>query len=404
VTNDPVAQDAEPIPGLTFSVASGTTPKLPNRGEMGTLHLNDPVFLAADLANTEGKLHGLPPFSVAGVTLSNRWLGIGGGVDARIEGDLFLVTDDSRLEVGGDSHRWIEGVWYRVGDTSAPVLHVTGSLVASDRAEIVLYATASNQAAAEHACLLDVTDTLELQGGTNLALRAHPTEVGVPELRVGSLKMASSAVIWADGTGYARRNGSGEPGRWGYGPGRGYYRGGGGYGGAGHPYDGQGGQAYGSSNAPVSAGSAGGSYGPYGKGGPGGGLVRVTAKRSIELASGATITANGGRGSWDHTNRDRNGGGGAGGGIYLACRNFAAGGGAVLSAAGGDSARYTGGGGGGGRIAVWRINDDSTGAVTATAAGGRGREALVWTPAQDGEAGTIVWGWIPAEGTVVTLR
>ena len=54
--------------------------------------------------------------------------------------------------------------------------------------------------------------------------------------------------------------------------------------------------------------------------------------------------------------------------------------------------------GGGGRIAVWRIHDYSPGGNGALVISNSVSGGTVGTPAA--AAGTIVWGWLPAPGTV----
>ncbi|MBI2440406.1 MAG: hypothetical protein HYV35_03445 [Lentisphaerae bacterium] len=87
-------------------------------------------------------------------------------------------------------------------------------------------------------------------------------------------------------------------------------------------------------------------------------------------------------------------GGGSGGGIYLTCRTFIGNTNGLLRANGGAGNRY---GGGGGRIAVWRMYDNSAGAVSNYVNAGTG-------PSGTGAVGTVVWRWLPAPGTIVSFR
>ena len=175
-------------------------------------------------------------------------------------------------------------------------------------------------------------------------------------------------------------------------------------GGPGYASSGLGGTTNDDANAPALPGSGGGcGNANYGGGGAGGGLIRLVVNKIATLKAGSRIEADGAAGR-NFTNSDRVGGGGAGGGIYLTCKRFVGEAGATISARGGMSARHTGGGGGGGRIAIWRVTDQSTGPVSTDVTGGMGRSGNADAPADRGLNGTIVWGWLPAPGTVITLR
>ena len=400
---DRVAQSNEVGPTITFDAASGDIPNQAYRGEMGTVRLNEPDLIASDMSNIEGMLYDLPPFTKASLSLNDRWVGFADSIVATISGDVLVEGPKARIDVGGSDYRYVSSLYYRLGVTSPPVVSVRGDLTFTNGAVMSVYSSPTNATWPEYGALLEVNGLLALMADATVSVRCEPENGGAPEFRVGQLLMQTNALISANEGGYPRSTGSD---RWGFGPGKGYYRGGAGHGGAGYAYDGSGGATYGSSNAPVEPGSGGGSAGAqsYTRGGNGGGAIRIHATSSVMMESGATLTTDGGRGSWDSTNADRNGGGGAGGSIYVTCNGFRGEAGVTLSADGGDAARYAGGGGGGGRIAVWRKYDGSPGSATATVAGGGGRAVADWVPAYDGEDGTIVWGWIPIPGTIIMLR
>jgi hypothetical protein len=172
---------------------------------------------------------------------------------------------------------------------------------------------------------------------------------GAPIFRMNRLWIGNGGGFSANGTGYKEEQG----------PGRGIYAlntygGGGGHGGKGGDgmnNPGKGGGTYGSSNAPITAGSGGASFNgtiTYRAGG-GGGAVRLDI--ATDATVNGTIIANGDQAIYA-------GGGGAGGSIFLACQSFSGGSSAALKAEGGTSIPYNpapvnqGGGGGGGRIAV----------------------------------------------------
>jgi hypothetical protein len=398
-------QSSEPAVSVSFSAAAGDHTKGTSyRGELGSLWFTDDAFLDADLGNLEGRLHSPTSLTRTSLSLSDRWFGVADGVDVTLSGDVLLSTG-ARLDMGGSWYAYVAGIYYRVSVTSPPALHVGGNLTLTNGAALYSYGAPTNATWPEHGALVDVSGQMTLTPGARLYLSSHPSNGGSAEFRMLDLGIATNVIVTADERGFPRGSATGgESGKWGYGTGGGYYRGGAGYGGAGYAYDSQGGLTYGDSNAPVHPGSGGGSYGSYGKGGNGAGAIRMMATRNITLSPGATLTADGGTGSWDNTNPDRNGGGGSGGSVYLRCRTFRAGTGVAISADGGDAARYSGGGGGGGRIAIWRTFDQLSGSMDLTANGGLGRSALAWHAPYDGVDGTIVWGYIPPTGTIFTVR
>ena len=89
---------------------------------------------------------------------------------------------------------------------------------------------------------------------------------------------------------------------------------------------------------------------------------------------------------------------GSGGGIYLYCRTFYGDTNGLLSAHGGNSGAGAGGAGGGGRIAVWRVFDRSTGVISNSVAGGTSANSASYY----GTNGTVVFGWLPGKGTIVS--
>jgi hypothetical protein len=176
----------------------------------------------------------------------------------------------------------------------------------------------------------------------------------------------------------------------GYGPGGGKQYGGGGYGGRGG-YGG--GDAYGAEQykTPLLPGSGGGTWnngnGDYG--GTGGGVVWLEAERRL-LVDG-TVSANG-------ASMANYSGGGAGGSVYLRGAYFDGGG--IIRANGGNgrTAGNGSGSGGGGRVAIWRRTHGFTGTAEQPVAGD------TYSVGYRGEPGTIYWGDIPAQGTILLLR
>ena len=204
--------------------------------------------------------------------------------------------------------------------------------------------TFTNWGTALHAAMVTVQD-----GGTLTLPSAFTTNQMSNRVWVvcSDFTIDPGGRILADARGYLTENG----------PGRGYYNGihwgcgGGGYGGKGsYGQWADGGQAYGSSNAPADPGSGGGGVeAGSNAGGNGGGAVRIEADGKVTV--NGTMTANGGNGARPG---NMGGGGGSGGGIYITCSSFSGTG--ILRANGGNGIMGNGaggGGGGGGRLAVW---------------------------------------------------
>jgi hypothetical protein len=402
VENDASAQDGEPLPSLALSVASGSHPGQAYRGGLGSIYLVDDVFLAADLGNLEGRLHGPATVAATGFTLTNRWLGIAEGVQVTVTGSVTVRGDAARLELGGGSFQWVASLFYRCSGTSAPAVRVAGDLILTNAGALYVFGAPTNGTAGQAGARVDVTGLLALGTGTAVYAYSHPTNGGSAEFRAGTLRVETNAAFRADARGMAcgyRGTSSG------WGPGKGDGGAGAGYGGAGYVYSGSGGLTYGSSNAPADPGSGGGSGDAgWGGGGVGGGLIRLTVIDNAYLKAGALLNANGADGANDSTNPDRVGGGGSGGGIYLTCRRLYDEAGVSLLARGGKAALGNGGGGGGGRIAVWREVDLTAAQAATDVAGGGGRSASADQPLYDGLPGTVVWGNLPPRGTLFILR
>ena len=237
---------------------------------------------------------------------------------------------------------------------------------------------------------IELTDFVERQLPHTVEVSEVPVvgrvAAGEPVLAVENLTIVTNAGFNADGRGFL----TGGPGHtFGWGPGGGQNDAGGGYGGKGGdalPY-GVGGAIYGSSNAPVDPGSGGGGEAGVFLG-SGGGLIRIEASGAVSLRG--QLTANGAyAGGW---------GSGAGGGIHIRCRKFAGDSNGVIRADGasGGTSRI---GGGGGRVAIWRSKDISGGTVRASADGGYG----TWSATSTGGPGTVVWGMLAEEGTLLLL-
>ncbi|MDP2631523.1 MAG: hypothetical protein Q8P30_02000, partial [Candidatus Uhrbacteria bacterium] len=164
-----------------------------------------------------------------------------------------------------------------------------------------------------------------------------------------------------------------------------------------------GGLTYGSDTDPILFGSSGGGTGGGGSGGAGGGVIRLNI--SGTLTNNGLISANGGAGGTNGTNRS--GGGGSGGSINITVGTYACDTGSlsVAGGAGGNGTTYDGGGGGGGRLKIIATTDSSTGCTIASlsaatvAAGGLGPDTAV-----DGSVGTLYTGSSNNPPTVDSVR
>lgn len=265
--------------------------------------------------------------------------------------------------------------------------------------KLVVQAAPTNSPTPGYGSLVSVAGKLTIHSNSWFYPLTDRTNGATVQVQVGNLAIygGTNGGINANAGGYAGGFGTNTLG--GYGPGGasaamsgGGYGGSGGYGGGG---------IYGSSNAPVQPGSGGAMQmfedGGGRSGSSGGGLVRLEATGAILLDGlisadgeycGSVPSTTDGHGS-------QMGGAGSGGGIYLKCRNFTGTANAKLSARGGNAEYY--GGGGGGRIAVWRIFDVSGNLVSNSVDGGASGYG------HPGFLGTVLWGWLPAPGTIFVI-
>ncbi len=404
VRYDPPAQGGMPPPAIQYSVLPGGLPPPADRSsgynqlqaDIGTVHFPDAALLC-DPINVSGQilLDGLS-WAPNRLTISNQWIRFPQeGFRLTVSNDVTILKGATvgRLDIGASvltnfGVGTTGGAWngYRFfGASTAPELQVGGSLVLTNGALLHVYSAPTNGVAPEYGALVNVGGTMRIEENSWVYPYAHWSNGAAPLFRVQSLTVATNAGFIADYAGYGISS-SGVN----YGPGRAAYTKGGSYGGLGGGVT-DAGKIYGSSNAPALPGSP-GYTGGGGYGGFGGGLIRLDAGGAVTL--NGIMTANGGWRSqgWSSS--------GSGGGVYLRCRSFCGNPGAVIRANGATGSPA--GGGGGGRIAVWRVTDHSPGGdgrevVSNSVAGG-----LYQTP--PAQEGTVVWGWIPASGTVLLLR
>ena len=345
---DAAAQQALPRPTVRIDAGGGAigggSVGGATPGEMGSIYLSDGQLIPTVLDNWNGQLYGQTNWSWPAVTMNL-----------------------SAIRVGGP-----------YGDRTNAVISCAGNLLLTNNSLLELYSGPTNAAWTNYGGGLYVAGNLTVATGCWITVDSDPVSGGSILIRATDVVIEGTpGGINADARGF----------NYPYGPGLGLVsRQGGAYGGAG------GGAAlntctYGDSNAPVSPGSP-GNAGWKGAG-RGGGVIRIEAERNV-LVNGS-LSANGQEvGGWA--------GQGSGGSIYIRCRTIDGSATGVLSANGGNGSVEDSAGAGGGRVAVWAVHNTYAGA--ASVAGG------VSVPGYsiDGTAGTIVWGQLPIQGTIFSIR
>ena len=373
---NPSLQTSEAVADMTISSAAGLykTGKFVSTcfnadtnhwdADIGTLHFTDGKIVDALLGKSlTGQIRGLANYVYDGdLVFTNghvRFADI--GVSVSVSGDLTLGGDGvARLEVGGciATNRYTYVDLY--AGTTPCSLTVGGDLTLGGRSRLDIRAAATNGVDAFGA-YVNVAGAMTIGSNCVVTAAGDRENLGAPKFTVGSLTVATGAVLTAEalgcrgGYGYRKADNSGAT--WksdGFGPGRGTSTTGASYGGKG---GGSSKAVYGDKERPLLPGSGGSTYSFRAVGGAGGGLVYVSATNGTISIDGI-VNADGGTGMkkdgesrvWGY------GGGGSGGAILLESRFFRLGATGVLTACGGGSEPYTtvhSGAGGGGRIAVW---------------------------------------------------
>jgi len=381
IVYDTAAQVAvSPRPTVTLS-ASGGRPRyfdlamIAYRGEPGTIHVSDTSFFppAVMSGGASVVVPGLTNFAPDSLTVTGVWVRFG---------ENFLLAPTTHVTIAGS--------FGRLDIERGSALQCGGDIRITNNAALWVFSAPTNNANLDFGALVQAGGAVCISTGSAMYLYSDPTNGGSPLVRCRHLTILGGGRIDADGAGFM---GSDSDHLYGFGPGQSRSispAGGASHGGRGGSNSNNRlpGIIYGSSNAPSLPGSgAGYSYG--GHGGAGGGLVRVEVSSVLDLRG--IISANGrlaaGDGSWTA--------GGSGGAIYIRCKKLTGSGG-TLSARGGECGSQNACGGGGGRIAVWRVTHDYAGFPTANVQGGSGT--------YPGEEGTVVWGYLPAPGTIITIK
>ena len=307
-----------------------------HRAQAGTLSLSDLAMLSGTL--TDGHFAGpvrlyfpaLNSWSPPSLTVSNC--------------SVTLAQDGFQLNVANELR--IDGGSLGIGSDPAGSNYAIrcGDLVVTNGGELYVHAGLTNNGAQAYGTVVSVAQDIAVGPASWIHPIAHQVNGATVLFKARDVSVAEGGGFNANAKGYQSR----------LGPGHativGAYAGGSGFGGRGGDSSTgiAGGPTYGATNAPVQPGSGGGSHDTVNyrlRGGGGGGSVRVDASGRFTLLG--TVTANGGKGFFNHY-----GGGGSGGGINLFTGRFYSGPNALLSAEGGDG-KGNAGAGGGGRIAVW---------------------------------------------------
>lgn len=332
-----------------------------------------------------------------GLSLSNALFEVGGDViDTAPDGYSFVTADAALAPHFGGCvllNKFGALTLRTVGDTPV-TLGINNDYVVTNSAKLYIDSAVTNMTWFGPGTRLAIGGEMIIASNSSVYPSIYYSKItnALPvSISARTLTILPGGVLSADSAGYA---GGDRPAgiTSGYGPGGGKQYGGGGYGGAGGgTAAGQGGIGYGVETLPLLPGSGGGTWwnnnGDYG--GAGGGAIWLEVADRLLLSG--IISANGGT-------MANYGAGGAGGSITIRCTHFA---GTGLLQANGGSARVAGdgsGSGGGGRIAVWRQKHTFSGTAAQPAAG------AAYLESRRGEPGTIYWGLIPPNGTLIMIR
>ena len=402
VLYNPSSQTA--VSGITFSASPAFAPRdlSPTNGDIGTLYFPDGKFLTETILHSgQWANPSFTSWAPNSLTVSNTWIRFPvSGFSLNVTNNVNIWGTSGRLDLGGNACTNLSAFWFNpYSDMSTgPSLTVGRDLVVNNGGRLQVFSAATNAGGLNYGALVSVSGSMLMSSNAWVCPMSHPTNGGSAWFRVGALTVAdTNSGVSADLGGFL----GGPQGIKGFGPQAGGASGSSGCGGGGYGGRGGGtyfpGNTYGSSNAPLDAGSGGGGAEWFGgRGGCGGGAVRVEARGTVTL--NGILSANGGNAEY------RGAGGGAGGSVYIVCRRFNGSATGTLRAKGGNGdplAGYTSGGGGGGRIAIWRVSDGSSGTVSTNVSGGT---SYLGSPPTNGAPGTVVWGLLPAPGTAVFLR
>ena len=342
-----------------YRVDGGYTAGTGGSGQSGPLYLSGASKPASIPVGINWHVYGITNWVSDSLTVSNATLVLEEkGVQIHIISNL-VVCSNSTLSVGHD------------GDAETVAVQVDGDLIVTNSGSVFLVYSGATNAVVTNGAVLTVGGVMRI--AATLSLYSNPTNGGSARVNAAGVEVAPAGSIVA--LGFAPSLGGSGRGTGAGGNGGGTTcGGGGGYGGLGGngANGGAGGGMYGSSNAPVDAGSSGGSFKSTYMGARGGGAVRLDAGAGTIRVDG-TVSADA-----TATTAGNYCGGGSGGSVYLTCGTLT---GVGTLSAKGSGGVLGGGGGGGGRIAVIYSSANSFSGPM-TAAQGTGNV--------NGQTGTVV--------------
>ena len=426
------------LPSVRLSAACGTTYFAAGdetfSAEIGTVYLSTAAILTPMIKDITGRviIPGLTSWSPASLTLSNSAIVFGSSLQLNVGGDLMVTGATSQLRLGPGSGLNCAGNLLPAGGKIFIESNSTvscnsgmingGSLVVAKSdlrcgADFTVtnggifyaYSTTNDATALPYGSHIVITGNLYVAGSSWIYSYSEPINGGSPVFQAQNITVDANAGFNAVGRGYGVAQGSGTPPpNGGDNATGGSHAGKGGKGSNGYTP----GSTYGSSNAPVTAGSGSGNcYAGIYYTGKGGGVIRLEVPGRLTLAG--TLDASGAPAI------DGHGAGGAGGSIFVIAGSFNSTVGSVLNAKGGGNAGGNGGGGGGGRIAIWvGASRDSVTRYVTTGFGSRPEifdKFLGSTSVTNGlgyyngppngaEPGTVQLLWSPGQGTVFSVR
>ncbi len=376
IVYDTAAQaGVSPVPTMGFELRGGNGGLTPFfNTQPGSLYLSDASFFNPSYFTNSMYLvrSNMTTWTPPSAMVSNSWVRLQGGLGVKVVGDTTVTGLYAKLEF------------------LAPCSFTGANLNVSGGGQVWFFAGPTNVASPIYGGRVAASGNVRIYTNSTIYPVCDPTNGGAVQMVVGNdLTVDAGGLLSANGYGYQGF----VAGNAGMGPGGGKSTdigSGGGYGGVGAMdiRGNAGGSTYGSSNAPLLAGSAGGrASGNVIGGGGGGGVVWLYAGRRV--AVDGIISANG-------TNLEGNSGAGSGGSIYINVPHFSGGAGSLMANGGVGPGVNWAGGGGGGRIAVWRVNDIT---CTVSVTGGAGGSNNF-----PSGAGTIYWGQLPPPGSIFTMR
>ena len=171
VIYDPVAQDAMPVPDVTFSAYGGTSyheTLQSNDGDIGTVYFPDARwFGGAYMPQVTGQLlFGAVPSEISfdSLVLSNAWVRFPRDVyRIMVSNDLFITGERGRLDVGSGGYFTGWGYW-RLDNTSGEknFLEIGGSLILTNGGSLKLISAPTNDLIDSYGLVADIAGDIDI--------------------------------------------------------------------------------------------------------------------------------------------------------------------------------------------------------------------------------------------------